>query len=80
MSQAERTRALQQLAGLPIDIDSATSSRAWEASLGLADQYRLTLYDAVYLELAIREHLPLATLDQRLRRAAAAAGVNLLGN
>jgi len=79
VSQAERTRALQQLAGLPIDIDLATSTRAWEASLNLADQYRLTLYDAVYLELAIRATLPLASLDQRLRRAATAAGVHLLG-
>jgi predicted nucleic acid-binding protein len=31
-----------------------------------------------YLELAIREGLPLATLDEELRRAASAAGVALV--
>jgi predicted nucleic acid-binding protein len=42
-------------------------------NLGLA--HRLSAYDASYLELAIRRGLPLATLDQRLRDAAVAAGV-----
>jgi hypothetical protein len=32
-----------------------------------------------YLELAIREGLPLATLDDDLRRAACASGVALMG-
>jgi len=36
---------------------------------------RLSAYDAAYLELAIREGLPLASLDDDLRRAATAAGV-----
>ena len=44
----------------------------------LAEAHRLTLYDAAYLELAARLRLPLATLDQDLRTAAAAAGVVLL--
>ncbi len=46
-----------------------------EASAALARQYRLTAYDAGYLELALRHNLPLATLDQQLYRAAVAAGV-----
>ncbi len=45
------------------------------ASAALARQYRLTAYDAGYLELALRQNLPLATLDQQLYRAAVAAGV-----
>jgi predicted nucleic acid-binding protein len=40
-----------------------------------ARAHQLSAYDAVYLELARREGLPLATLDQRLRVAAKAAGV-----
>jgi len=36
------------------------------------------LYDAAYLELSVREHLPLATLDQALAKAAKATGVELL--
>jgi len=44
----------------------------------LARMYRLTVYDAVYLGLAKRAGLPLATLDKGLRVAAAKAGVVLL--
>jgi len=39
----------------------------------------MTPYDAAYLELAQRHSLPLASLDQALRAAAAALGVTLLG-
>jgi predicted nucleic acid-binding protein len=44
----------------------------------LAETFQLTAYDAVYLELARREGLPLATLDKGLRAAAVKAGVALL--
>lgn len=44
----------------------------------LADRYGLTVYDAAYLELALRECAPLASLDQARCRAAATAGVQLL--
>jgi predicted nucleic acid-binding protein len=46
--------------------------------LGLARNHRLSVYDAVYLELAQREGISLATLDADLQKAAAAAGVGLL--
>jgi predicted nucleic acid-binding protein len=42
-----------------------------------ARTHQLSAYDAVYLDLARREGLPLATLDQRLRAAAKTAGVEL---
>jgi predicted nucleic acid-binding protein len=42
-----------------------------------AEEYRLTVYDAAYLELAVREGVPLATLDNDLRNAARAAKVSL---
>jgi predicted nucleic acid-binding protein len=45
--------------------------------LALARQERLTAYDAAYLELAMREGLPIATLDQEIRDAAARVGVPL---
>ncbi|HVY16433.1 MAG TPA: type II toxin-antitoxin system VapC family toxin [Rhodopila sp.] len=45
----------------------------------LADRFRLTAYDAVYLELAQRRQLPLASLDEDLRRAGSTLGVTLLG-
>jgi predicted nucleic acid-binding protein len=73
-----RAAALANLSELDISVDQETDSFAWTTTLQLADRFGLTLYDAAYLELAPRRHLPLATLDQPLR-AAAAAGVELLG-
>lgn len=46
--------------------------------LELARQHKLTVYDAAYLALALREHLPLATLDKHLQAAAVAEGIALL--
>lgn len=46
--------------------------------LRLARSHRLSVYDAAYLELAHREKLPLATLDARLRKAAAGEGLALV--
>jgi predicted nucleic acid-binding protein len=43
----------------------------------LALDYRLSAYDACYLELAIRLALPLASLDKKIRAAAEAAGLKL---
>lgn len=46
--------------------------------LALATGHRLTFYDAAYLELAMRQGMPLATLDSALARAAVAEGVRLV--
>ena len=63
------------LEALPIEIDSVTTSRAWGVSLELAQTRQLSVYDAMYLELAMRLQLPLATLDRALRNAAQAVGI-----
>ena len=60
---------------LPIEIDPVTTSRAWGTSLELARTHQLSVYDAMYLELAMRLQLPLATLDRALQSAARTAGV-----
>jgi hypothetical protein len=54
---------------LPLRFDSQSDGGT---TLQLAPEYRLSLYDAVYLELAIRRHLPLLTVDARLEEAAKA--------
>lgn len=41
----------------------------------LAERYKITFYDAAYLELALRRSLPLATFDKSLKTAADKAGV-----
>lgn len=74
-----RDATLADLAQLPIQVDSQTDQQAWSATLRLAERHRLTLYDAAYLELALRRNLPLATLDEDLRRAANSEKVQVLG-
>ena len=74
-----RDTAIAHLSRLPIAIDSETDARAWGSLLQLSDRFRLTVYDAAYLELAQRRSLPLATLDRDLRAAARAAGAALIG-
>lgn len=74
-----RDEMLADLALLPINLDPETDKHAWGATVRLAANYGLTVYDAAYLELARRRELPLATLDRELRVAAQAEGVALLG-
>ena len=74
-----RDATLADLAQLPIQVDGETDSHAWTETLGLAERHKLTLYDAAYLELALRRGLPLATLDRDLRRAAGSEKVRLRG-
>lgn len=76
-TQADSTQWLGYLAGLPIIVDTETERRAWSASLALARKHSLSAYDAAYLELAVRENVPIATLDQPLAAAARAIGVPL---
>ena len=63
---------------LPIEIDPISASRAIGESLDLAHRYELSLYDAMYLELAVRMRMPLATLDRALGAAGHAAGIEVL--
>jgi predicted nucleic acid-binding protein len=78
LSAAARRDHLADLSRLPIVIDHATASHAWHDTMALAERHGLTLYDAVYLELSLRQQLPIATFDAALRRAAEAANVPLL--
>jgi predicted nucleic acid-binding protein len=74
-TEAQAAKWLTYLGLLPIAVDDETNDRAWGEVLSLARAYRLSAYDAAYLELALRRGLPLATLDDKLRAAASAAGV-----
>jgi predicted nucleic acid-binding protein len=68
---------LSGVSAAPIVCDTETYPKALRETLELARRYRLSAYDASYLELALRSALPLATLDEELRRAAGKAGVKL---
>ncbi len=78
VSQADITEALNLLMALPVIADDQTAQRAGSDTVALARQYDLTIYDAAYLELAMRRGATLATADRQLARAAKAAGLSLL--
>lgn len=68
---------LSRLKALPIDAAKQVPSEILELP-ALAQKHGLTNYDVAYLALAMRLNLPLATTDAELRRAATAAGVEVL--
>jgi predicted nucleic acid-binding protein len=76
IDEKEMHRALEMLDRLPMSIDREPNSAH---IVELAQKHRLPVYDAAYLELAIRLDLPLATLDEALTRAAAVNKVPLVG-
>jgi len=71
---------LADLSNLTIECDDEGPARAFTHLLPLCRAHRLTSYDAIYLDLAIRRVLPLATLDEELRRTARKLGISLLGS
>jgi len=77
---AFRDSTLTDLVLLPIHLDLETDQHAWSKTAQLAERHKLTLYDAAYLELALRRKLPMATLDRDLRTAATAEKARLLGS
>ena len=78
MDATYRDAAIRKLLDLPIETDPETNDYAWTNTLQLADTYQLTVYDASYLELALRRGLPLATRDDQLAAAASRSGAILL--
>jgi predicted nucleic acid-binding protein len=74
-----RDDLLADLAEFSIEIDTESTHALWSDTLQLCDRHRLTVYDAAYLEVAIRRRLPLATLDRALATNARLEGVRILG-
>ena len=77
LTRVQSLQCLEMLRSLPIVVDESTSSRAMGETLSLARDQNLSVYDAAYLELSIREALPLATRDRILAGAAKRCGVPL---
>lgn len=78
LSTADAARFVELLSGLPITVENIALAQAVGAVLDVGRTYRLTSYDAAYLELAMRSGLPLATLDEGLATAAGQASVALV--
>jgi predicted nucleic acid-binding protein len=77
LNDDERQAGLGWLRGLRVRIDHEASSLAFTELSSLAAAYRLSIYDATYLELARRRHIALGCKDGPLRKAAMRAGVDL---
>ena len=75
VSEARSETFIGMLRKLEVSVDAATPTHALAATLQLARRHKLSAYDAAYLELALRTGLPLASLDEKLLKAARKAGV-----
>ena len=78
LSDAERVRALTALQEIAPKVDADSVALALTKLSKLAAEHDLSVYDACYLELAIRKKLPLACKDGPLRKAAKRCGLKLL--
>jgi predicted nucleic acid-binding protein len=59
-------------------VDPSADNVSMRGLLGIAREFRLTAYDAVYLQTALRHQLPLATLDRQRLAAASKVGVEIV--
>jgi predicted nucleic acid-binding protein len=78
INAAQQADFLERLRMLPVSVEHRPAAWLGQQILPLARAHRLSAYDAAYMELAIREGLPLATIDQDLKEAARAVGVTLV--
>lgn len=76
LTERDTALFLRSIARLAVKVDRVPDEAAL---LAVARQHRLTVYDAAYLELSLREAVPLAMLDGELSAAARAEGILLVG-
>jgi predicted nucleic acid-binding protein len=77
-NEAETVRSAELVSGLPLEVDLETTESAFSSVLALARAQGLTVYDAAYLELAMRLVLPLGTNDEPMATAARNIGIEVL--
>jgi predicted nucleic acid-binding protein len=77
LKEADTVRFLTLLRQLPIAVECESVERVFSDVVRLAREQRISVYDASYLDLAMRLGVPLATQDEELRQAAAKCGVNI---
>ncbi|MCF8110015.1 MAG: type II toxin-antitoxin system VapC family toxin [Desulfobacteraceae bacterium] len=78
LRQVDSLRFLTLLSALPIVVDHQEEKRMMKGLLALGRSSDLSSYDAAYLDLAMRNNCPIATLDKKLLEAANKAGVPVL--
>ena len=78
LTASERTQALTRLSGLALTIDDVDARVAFDRTSTLAARYGLSVYDAAYLEVALRRTLPIASRDETLLSSAERAGAKVI--
>ena len=77
VKQPDVRRFVELLGGLTIVEQSQTVADTVSNVLPLAREYDLSAYDAAYLDVAVRQKAPLATLDSALQKAGRSAGIKI---
>ncbi|MDD5343367.1 MAG: type II toxin-antitoxin system VapC family toxin [Smithella sp.] len=78
LNQADSSRFISLLFELPIIVEPESPERMLSEILALAREYKLSSYDASYLDLAMRKGLPIATTDKNIMSAARKSHVPIL--
>ena len=75
LTAPQRKAALEKLTAMQLTVDEEGFRKAFGKISELAEKHGLTIYDATYLELALRRSLPLASRDEALRNAVSQCGL-----
>ena len=78
LTVALKKTALTTLENLNLIVDDEGQRAAFHKTSDLAEKHGLTIYDAAYLEVALRRKIPISTRDEALKRAAKQCGVKVL--
>ena len=78
LQESDSVRFITLLSRLPIVVDRSWPERAMKDLLTLGRATTISSYDAAYLELAMRQGLPIATLDQKMLKSAKRADIPVL--
>ena len=78
LTAIQRKAALEKLTAMQFTMDEEGTRHAFGITSELAEKHGLTIYDATYLELALRRSLPLASRDEAVKTAARRCGVKAL--
>lgn len=78
ITEMQSLQFVELLLSLHIIADDDTFQRALKETLSIARNNQLSSYDAAYLELCIRQDMPLATLDNALKKAAKKCGIKTM--
>ena len=75
LTATQRKAAMEKLTAMQFTVDEEGTRHAFGKTSELAEKHGLTIYDATYLELAVRRSLPLASRDEALKSAAKQCGL-----